>query len=58
MSAKRIAMRKPREVLKLRYSAELSIRQISASTNFDLHRKKIEAQQRKLKKELSDIKNQ
>lgn len=36
MSAKRIAMRKLREVLRLRYSAELSIRQISASTKISV----------------------
>jgi hypothetical protein len=36
MSAKRTAMRKLREVLRLRYSADLSIRQISASTKISV----------------------
>lgn len=36
MSAKRTAMRKIREVLRLRYSAGLSIRQISASTKISV----------------------
>lgn len=36
MSAKRIAMRKLREVLRLRYSAELSIRQMSAGTKISV----------------------
>ena len=36
MSAKRIAMRKIREVLRLRFDAGLSIRQISASTKISV----------------------
>lgn len=36
MAAKRIAMRKIREVLRLRFSAELSIRQISAGTKISV----------------------
>jgi len=36
MSAKRIAMRKLREIFRLRYHAELSIRHISASTKISV----------------------
>ena len=36
MAAKRMTMRKIREVLRLRFSAELSIRQISAGTKISV----------------------